>query len=41
MNNFSDSNWGISYPNRGILKQEFMEATNNDTDTIIMIELFN
>ena len=26
MNNFSDSNWGVSLPNRDILKTEFDEA---------------
>jgi hypothetical protein len=39
MNNYSDTDWAISYPNRDLLRDEFMAVTLNNSDTIIRLEL--
>lgn len=35
MNNFSDTNWGVSLPNRQSLQREFKDAASNIGNTSI------
>lgn len=39
MNNYSDTNWGVSLPNRDILREEFKLVSSNKSNTTIKIEL--
>ncbi len=38
MNNFSDSNWGVSLPNRQSLQEEFREAAGSIGNTSIKLQ---
>lgn len=40
MNNFSDTNWDVSNPNRQYLKEQFSLLANETTKTKIKAELF-
>jgi hypothetical protein len=39
MNNFPDTSWGVSTPNRESLKLEFLNAVNNQSSSNLYFQL--
>lgn len=39
MNNFPDTSWGVSKPNKDYLKQEFQRAVNNRSTSNLYFQL--
>lgn len=39
MNNFPDTSWGVSQPNKAYMREEFQAAVDNRSDTNIYFQL--